>query len=372
MLTKQKTILRDLGDGLILRRSIPDDADALSEFNRAIHTDNDPDGLPVVTVASANRPHAVEAGSNGEFLFTRSGPTTGALTVYFSISGTATSGADYAALPNVLTIPDGQASAALAVVASDDTLIEPEETVVLALTARETYRVAYPSSAIVTIQDNDQNVRLDASDFIASEPGLDKGEFTFTRFGTTNTDLRVFFTISGTAGNGIDYVAISNSFTIPAGSLSATLPIVPIDDTLVEGPETVTLTLQSNPAYSLGASVSGTVTIIDDEPMLTISAPLTNIVEGGQPPGIFRLTRSGDPKYNFTARLAVSGTATYGVDYPPFLTNVYFSCGVTAIDLIVSPTNELAVEGTERVTNEDERSRNSRVGQQPSQLTDDA
>jgi hypothetical protein len=44
MFTKGQTILRDLGDGLILRRSKPEDADALAGFNRAIHTDNDPDG----------------------------------------------------------------------------------------------------------------------------------------------------------------------------------------------------------------------------------------------------------------------------------------------------------------------------------------
>lgn len=44
MFTKEQTILRDLGNGLILRRSIPDDAEALAEFNRAIHADDDPDG----------------------------------------------------------------------------------------------------------------------------------------------------------------------------------------------------------------------------------------------------------------------------------------------------------------------------------------
>jgi len=33
-----ETILRDLGDGLILRRSTPEDADALSEFNGSIHS----------------------------------------------------------------------------------------------------------------------------------------------------------------------------------------------------------------------------------------------------------------------------------------------------------------------------------------------
>jgi hypothetical protein len=42
--TQPKTILRNLGDGLILRRSTPDDAEALAEFNRAIHSDDEQDG----------------------------------------------------------------------------------------------------------------------------------------------------------------------------------------------------------------------------------------------------------------------------------------------------------------------------------------
>lgn len=44
MFTKQQTILRDLGDGLVMRRSTSEDADALAEFNRAIHSDNEQDG----------------------------------------------------------------------------------------------------------------------------------------------------------------------------------------------------------------------------------------------------------------------------------------------------------------------------------------
>jgi hypothetical protein len=313
-------------------------------------TDNDPDTLPVVTITSTNHPYGVEGGGNGEFVFARGGSTNGPLPIYFSISGTASNGVDYAALTNVITIPDGQPSVSLPVVPIDDNLVEGEETVVVSVTVRDTYRVGYPAAATVIVQDNDQRVRLDASDFIASEPGTDQGEFTFTRFGTTNTDLRVFYTISGTASNGTDYVFISNSFTIPAGRLSATLPIVPIDDLLVEGPETVTLTLLPNAAYSLDQPTNGTVTIMDDEPMVTLLATVAEIVEGSQPPAAFRLTRTGNPKYEFTAHLGVGGTATYGVDYPAFLTNVYFAYGVTAIDLLISPTNELVVESSETVT----------------------
>ena len=312
-------------------------------------TDNDPNALPVVTITSTNHPNAVEGGSNGEFVFWRT-TTTGPLTIYFSVGGTAHNGVDCVALPDSITIPDGQASVSLPVQAIDDTLVEGERTLVADLTVLDTYRVSYPASAIVTIQDNDQRVRLDASDFTAAEPGTDPGEFTFTRFGTTNTDVQVFFTISGTAINGVDYVAISNSIIIPAGSLFATLPIIVIDDTLVEGPETVTLTLQPDPAYYLDTPSSATVIINDDEPMLTIAATVPEVVEGSQNPGVLTITRGGDPKYTFTAYLAVGGTATYGVDYPPFLTNIYFSCGVTSIDLLIYPTNELVIEGPETVT----------------------
>ena len=312
-------------------------------------SDNDPNSLPVVTVTSTNHPNAIEGGSNGEFVFWRT-TTTGPLTVFFSLGGTARSGVDYFSLPNSVTIPDGQASVSLLVQAVDDALVEGERTLVADLTVLDTYRVSYPASAIVTIQDNDQRVRLDASDFTAAEPGTDPGEFTFTRFGTTNTDVRVFFTISGTAINGVDYVTIPDSVIIRAGSLFSRLPIIAIDDTLVEGPETVTLTLQSDPGYYLDTSTSATLILNDDEPMLTITATVPEVVEGSQNPGVLTVTRFGDPKYTFTAHLAVAGTATYGVDYPPFLTNIYFSCGVTSIDLLIFPTNELVVEDPETVT----------------------
>ncbi len=40
---EETTFIRDLGDGLVLRRSTVEDADALSEFNSRIHSDDGPD-----------------------------------------------------------------------------------------------------------------------------------------------------------------------------------------------------------------------------------------------------------------------------------------------------------------------------------------
>lgn len=312
-------------------------------------SDNDANTLPVVSVTATNRPYAVEGGDGGELAFTRSA-TNGSLVVRVVYSGTAINGTDCVRLPDTVTFPDGQSTVTVPVSAIDDTLVEGEETLVAAIVSQDSYRVAYPSSAIVTIQDNDQRVRIDASDFVASEPGLDTGEFTFSRFGTTNTDLRVYFTIGGTATLGVDYAAFTNSVVIPAGSLSVALPVLPLDDTLVEGAETVRLTLLTNSLYVLGESTNSTVTIYDDEPMLWISAVVSNVVEGSRDPGVFRLSREGDPRYDFTARLVVGGSAGFGIDYPVFQTNVYFTCGVVSIDLLVFPTNELVIEGLETVT----------------------
>jgi hypothetical protein len=314
-------------------------------------SDDDSNSLPVVSISSTNRPNAFEGGGNGEFVFTRTGSTVSNLSFNVTILGTAANGVDYTTLPNVVTIPAGQSSVTIPVVPIDDNLVEGDETVTLALEIRDTYRVSTPAFATVTIQDNDQNVRIDASDFEAVEAGPvpDYGAFTFTRFGTTNLPVQIFFTITGTAINGVDYVTLSNSIVIPAGSLAATLPVIPINDTLVEGPETVTLTLQANPAYVLASPTTATVTIEDDEPSVSIYATVPTATEGYPQPGVFTLVRGGNPDNEFTARLSIGGTATYGVDYPPFVTNVFFPYGVVSIDLIVAPTNDLVVEGNETV-----------------------
>ena len=59
MLTQTKKIIRDLGDGLILRHGSPEDAEALSAFNARIHGDDEEDGKRVAawTHDLLARPH---------------------------------------------------------------------------------------------------------------------------------------------------------------------------------------------------------------------------------------------------------------------------------------------------------------------------
>jgi hypothetical protein len=131
-------------------------------------------------------------------------------------------------------------------------------------------------------------VTIEAKDAIATEgfvcigpPGseapcfLDWAALTVHRSGPTNADLTVLYHISGSASNGVDYGKLTGQVTIPAGSRSADIAIDPLEDDLVEGTETVRVTLVPNcivtdPAnggcYAVGDPGSAEAFIRDNDP----------------------------------------------------------------------------------------------------------
>jgi hypothetical protein len=92
-------------------------------------------------------------------------------------------------------------------------------------------------------------VTIRATDPYASEPctaanALDTGRFTVSRSLGTNLELRVFYAVSGTASNGVDYSTLSGQVVIPKGAWSADILIAPRLDSLMEGTETVVLRVE--------------------------------------------------------------------------------------------------------------------------------
>ena len=73
----------------------------------------------------------------------------------------------------------------------------------------------------------------------------------------------VSYAIGGTASNGVDYLALPATVTIPAGQRKATIVVVPIDDSLPERIETVVLALRLPmdwPTNTLPPTLTPTVT----------------------------------------------------------------------------------------------------------------
>ncbi|MFM6920795.1 MAG: Calx-beta domain-containing protein, partial [Dolichospermum sp.] len=83
--------------------------------------------LPVVTVVATDA-NAGEPTNNGLFTLTRTGDLSSALTVNIAMSGTATNGTDYTAIPTTVTFLDGSATAVVNLNVIDDTLPEGTET----------------------------------------------------------------------------------------------------------------------------------------------------------------------------------------------------------------------------------------------------
>jgi len=103
---------------------------------------------PTVTVA-ATQPTATVGQSPGQFTVTRSGSTVGNLFVTYAVSGTAQSGTGYTALSGTVTIPDGAASATVAVNAQSGA--QSNTTVILTVSSNANYTVGGAQQATVTI-----------------------------------------------------------------------------------------------------------------------------------------------------------------------------------------------------------------------------
>jgi hypothetical protein len=301
---------------------------------------------PVVTVAAVD---ATEAGVQGKFTITRSGGTSSALTVNLNIGGTATSGADYQAIESSVVIPAGVLSKIITVVPIQDDLLEGPEQVTLSIAESDDYWLGAVSSAAVTIADDEKPiVSITASDADAAENPADNGVFTFTRTGPAADSLTVRYTMSGSALNGTDYNLLSGSVTFDPGVSSVDVALVPKDDALLENAEKAIATLTAGTTFWLGAK-SAEITIADDErPIVTIAPATTAASEAGVSRS-FTLTRVGNLNQSITVNLAITGSATNGVDYSTIPSTVTIAAGKTTALVEVAPIQDSLVEGNEDV-----------------------
>jgi hypothetical protein len=188
---------------------------------------------------------------------------------YATANGTATAGSDYTAKSGTLSWSDGDAADKYFDVSiTNDSTPENDETFTANLSGASGASQGSPNTTTVTIVDDEPVVpvvSIVASDD-AGEPA-DDGYFTVSRTGSKTGILTVYYGTSGsTATGGSDYVALTGSVNILDGQPSASIPVDVIDDSLVEGPETVKVTLSSNAAYDIDPSKSyAIVTITDDD-----------------------------------------------------------------------------------------------------------
>ncbi len=312
-------------------------------------TDND--APPGVTVGFAGATGTgLESQSPAALTVALSTAQAAAVTVDYAVTGgTATGGSDYAITAGTLTFAAGETVKTIANTIATDSAVESNETIILTLS--NPVGAALSGNPVLTytiIDDDSTTVTVVATDATASEQAGETGLFTITRTGATTAALTVNFTASGTAVSGTDYANLPTSVVIAVGASSATVLVTPIDDSIIEPAKTVVLTLAAG-VYTIGTPASATVTIADDEPVISIVASDPGAAEPSEP-GAFTVTRTGSTLGNLTVNVGIAGTAAAGSDYTPLASSVVIPAGAASSIVPVTPLPDTLSEGNETVT----------------------
>jgi hypothetical protein len=160
--------------------------------------------------------------------------------------------------------------------------------------------------------------------------------------------------VSGTASPGDDYVALAGTLTIPAGQSSATIDVTVLDDLLIEGGETVVVTLTQITSGDARLAIdpaagAATMTIDDDDTGLVSIAADGDASEFGPTSGAFLVTQSGIADVDTVVSYSVSGTAASGSDFMALSGTVTIPAGQTSATIVVQAIDDAIVEPTESV-----------------------
>ncbi len=348
------------------------------------------DNEPTITIAStgfggadavAAETDAGQASNLAFFRIFRSGSTTNAVDVKFTVSGTAKINLDHVMFVGgvqvtgkTITIPAGEDHVDVFIQPVNDVLAEKDETVVLKLGAnKSTYTLPADKtqhSATVIIQDNEPVISVTASGFAGADAAAaetNTGEAANTaRFRINRTTngpaLLVGFKLSGTAKRGADYIisvngqlVTGNTLVIPNGAAFVDVFVVPINDSIPEALETVILQLNINStAYTRDpdpAKLTATVTIADNEPTVSVIAidPTASEPGGTANNGTFRINRTGTTGDPLEVAFKLSGTAKAGTDYVKLATKVTIPAGAAFVDVHIEPLIDALIEQPETV-----------------------
>jgi Calx-beta domain len=307
--------------------------------------DNDTGSITVVNADNA----ATEAPGN-------TGTFTVALGLQPSVSVTVTIGGSaqctYAPTPLTFTAANWNVPQPVTVTPNDDAIVEGPHTCAPASisAAGGAYAGVTATPPVTNITDNDTAAVSIANTTNGAEPATN-GLMTVTQTAVSATNTVIAYSLSGTAASGTDYTALSGTVTILAGATTATIPIPILDDAIVEGGETVvvTLTTVTSGLATLGATLIATNTVADNDAATVTIANTTNAAAHANK-NVMTMTQTAVSSQATVISYLVSGTAISGSDYTALSGTVTIPAGATTATISIPVLNDLVVEPSETVT----------------------
>jgi len=223
----------------------------------------------------------------------RAGGSAGLVSVqFYTANRTAVAGQDYSGVIGTLVFAAGQTNKTFTIPILDDALIEGNEIVTLILTnatGGATLAGGTNSATVdMVIVDNDFSpgtLSFSAASYRQNERDH-LAMITMRRTnGTTGIVSARYYTSNGTATAGQDYLSINGVLTLGDGQTERTVAVAILEDTFIEGDETVLLVLTNatgGATFPNGAASATATLTIGDSDAPSLSPPVrrgTNTIE---------------------------------------------------------------------------------------------
>jgi subtilisin-like proprotein convertase family protein len=219
--------------------------------------------------------------TNAVFVVTLSGPAAQQVAVtYVTFDATATSGIDYIPGSGVLTFPSGVMTQYITVPVLGDIVDEPDEAFYVILTGMTNALFSRQVGTGWILNDDPPAISIDGASLNEGAGGVRPFVFPLTLSSSSTNVVTVNFSTSdGTATAGTDYYATNGTVTFPAGTVTNSIVVTVLGDTLYEADEYFFLNL-NQPHYATLMTNQVVGIIRNDELAPVLHLPPIVIIEG--------------------------------------------------------------------------------------------
>ncbi len=309
------------------------------------------DAVPTISIADTS----VVEGDSGTrtmmFTATLSNPNYAAISVSFATAdGSASAPADYLSTSGSLTFEPDETSKTLSVSVVGDPIDEPNETVLVNLSAGSV--AISDGQAQGTIVDDDATPSLSINDVTVAEANTGTNTsavFTVSLSGQSQSSITVnYATANGTATAPADYLSASGLLTFAPGQITRTLTVTVVGDTLDESNETFAVNLSAGSVAIGDAQGQATITDNDAPPSLSIADASVLESRTGERTMVFTVTLATISGQAVTANYTTAnGTATAPADYVSSAGQVTIPAGSTSATISITIKPDNLAEGAE-------------------------
>ncbi len=330
-------------------------------------------GVPDVSIGNAAATEGNEGATDAVFTVTLSKPSTEIVSVsYMSWDGTATGDSDFLPSSGTLTFTPGQVSQTITVPIIGDRIPEGEtygfwESFIVDL-YNPIDAILADKTAIGTIYDDEPRISGNSVTVQEGNSGPVTALVTLNLSNPYDQDVTVgYATAGGSAGAGSDFLPSSGTVTFAPGQTAKQVPVTILGDRVAElyfddngnWYNTERFTLNLSVLSGNAASMGGVgLTILDDEPIISISPKLVTVTEGdaGTTSAVFATSLSAPYDQDVTVdyftsdaldAYGYSDSATAGSDYVATSGTLHIAAGQASGTIAVPVIGDQLPERTE-------------------------